>query len=50
MDSDDTSSHMQSVLDSIKGGNEAFNLLDISVLWIHKHLKEILAYAGGSSL
>lgn len=49
MDSDDTSSHYAvSIRSYPTRGNEAFNLLDVRVLWVHEYLEEVLGHAGGS--
>jgi hypothetical protein len=34
--------------DSTEGGNEAFKLLGVRVLWVHEYFKEVLGREGGS--
>ena len=48
MDGDDTGLHYAVSIGSAEGGDKAFNLLDVRVLWVHEYLKEVLGRTGGS--
>jgi hypothetical protein len=48
VDGDDTSLHHAVSICSTEGGNEAFNLLNVRVLWVNEYLKQVLGHMGGS--